>query len=42
MTTLDADDFELGFGAVIHAGSEFDPSNAIRTYLESTQGRSDR
>ncbi len=36
MTTLDADDFELSFGAVIHAGTEFDPTNAHREFRSLT------
>jgi hypothetical protein len=36
MTTLDADDFELSFGAVFHARTEFNPANAYREFRSLT------
>ncbi|MSU33973.1 MAG: hypothetical protein EXS36_02470 [Pedosphaera sp.] len=38
VTVKHGETLRLRFGAVIHEGLEFDSTNAIRTYLESTQG----
>ena len=42
VTVKRGENFRLRFGAVIHAGSEFNPANAFRTFLKSTQGRPGR
>ena len=40
VTVKRGENFRLRFGAVIHAGSGFNPANAIRAALESTEGQS--
>ena len=42
VTVKRGEDFRLRFGAAIHTGSEFNPANAFRTFLESTQARPGR
>ena len=42
VTVKRGDNFRLRFGAVIHAGSEFNPTNAFRTSLESAPDQSGR